>query len=62
MKQRNLSQLPTYVKTPTEVTDKEVLREHPVVKMWEEVIPYLVHWHPEYSICPQVRQVYNESV
>ena len=33
-----------------------------IVKMWEEVIPYLVNWHPEYSACPKVRQEYNEIV
>jgi site-specific recombinase XerD len=61
-KQRNLGQLPTYVKVPIEVTDKEILSAHPIVKVWETVVPYLVKLHPEYSTNPNVVKSYNEII
>ena len=61
-KQRHLSQLPTYVKVPTDVTDREILSQHPLVKTWETVVPYLVKLHPEYSSNLRVNKLYNENV
>jgi len=61
-KQRHLSQLPTYVKVPQEVSDQEVLAQHPMLEAWQTVVPYLVKWHPEYSTHPKVSQLYNENV
>jgi hypothetical protein len=48
-KDRNLSQLPTYVNTPTEVSDQQILLEHPMVKLWEQIVPLLMMLHPEYK-------------
>jgi hypothetical protein len=61
-KQRHLGQLPTYVKLPTEASDREVLSQHPMLKMWETIVPYLVKWHPEYSTNPRAIQLYNENI
>lgn len=61
-KQRHLSQLPTYVKSKTEETDMQILSQHPFVPIWQDIIPYLVEWHPEYSNSPRVRQLYNEMI
>ena len=58
-KQRHLSQLPTYVKVPVEVSDQQLLAEHPVAKTWETIVPYLIKWHPQYI---GVRQLYNEMI
>jgi hypothetical protein len=33
--------LSLYKQTPTEATDKAILEKHPVVKIWEQVMPYL---------------------
>jgi hypothetical protein len=59
-KQRHLSQLPTYVKSKVEESDRQILSEHPILKMWETIVPYLVKWHPEYSTNPKALQLYNE--
>jgi len=59
-KGRNLGQLPTYVKVPVEVSDREILSVHPLVKIWEEVVPYLVKNHPEYRSEPKVQSLYND--
>lgn len=61
-KGRGLSQLPTYVKTPTEVSDHKILLEHPMVKMWEQIVPLLMQLHPEYKDCARARQLYNENI
>ena len=61
-KQRHLGQLPTYVKTPMEESDQEVLAQHPMIKAWETVVPYLMMWNPEYSNNPIARQLYNEMI
>ena len=50
------------VMTPKEATDREVLAQHPMVKTWETIVPFLVKLHPEYSTCPQVLQSYNEML
>jgi hypothetical protein len=60
MKQeRRLSQLPTYVKVPTEITDQQVLAQHPLLEAWQTVAPYLIQWHPEYAC---VRESYSEMI
>jgi hypothetical protein len=61
-KGRNLSQLPTYVKTPTEVSDQQILLDHPMVKLWEQIVPLLMQIHPEYEKCPQARHLYHENI
>jgi len=61
-KQRHLSQLPTYVKSNIEETDKQILSEHPILKMWNAIIPYLMKWHPEYSTNPRALELYNEMI
>ena len=62
MRRRDLSQLPTYVQVPTEVTDQQVLAQHPILETWETVVPYLVKWHPEYGTNPEVTKLYNEMI
>jgi hypothetical protein len=54
--------LPTYVKTPTEVSDQKILLEHPMVKLWEQIVPLLMQLHPEYKNCAWARQLYNENI
>lgn len=61
-KQRHLSQLPTYVKSKVEETDRQILSEHPILEMWKTIIPYLMKWHPEYSNNPKALQLYNEMI
>lgn len=61
-KQRHLSQLPTYVKSNVEETDRQILSEHPILEMWKTIIPYLMKWHPEYSNNPKALQLYNEMI
>jgi hypothetical protein len=61
-KQRHLSQLPTYVKSEVEETDREILSEHPILKMWNTIIPWLMKWHTEYSDNPKDIQLYNENI
>ena len=61
-KDRNLSQLPTYVKTPTEVSDQQILLEHPMVKLWEQIVPLLMMLHHEYKKCAWARQLYHENI
>jgi hypothetical protein len=46
---RGLGVMPRYVKTPTKVTDSEVLAKHPYVSMWRdyvEFLPYLPQYQP----------------
>lgn len=47
---RQYAILATYKKNPSEVTDKEILSRHPFVKVWEEVMPYLLHNNPSYGL------------
>ena len=46
---RHLGMLDRYRRTPTEVSDTKILSEHPRVKLWEEIIPYLAQFNPYYS-------------
>jgi hypothetical protein len=41
--------LDLYDETPYEETDKQILERHPVVKMWEEVLPYLLKFNKSYQ-------------
>jgi hypothetical protein len=60
MKQeRRLSQLPTYVKIPTEVSDQQVLAQHPLLEAWQTVAPFLLKLHPDYA---GIRNSYNEMI
>jgi len=61
-KQRHLSQLPTYVKSNVEETDRQILSEHPILEMWNTIIPYLMMWHPEYSTNAKALNLYNEMI
>jgi integrase len=45
---RHLGMLDRYRRTPTEVSDMKILEQHPRVKMWEEIIPYLAKYNPYY--------------
>jgi len=40
--------LARYKQTPIEVTDKAILEKHPYVKIWEEVVPYLLRFNSHY--------------
>lgn len=46
---RQLGMLPVYVRTETEDSDKRLLAEHPILKTWEIIVPYLLKFHPVYS-------------
>lgn len=41
--------LARYKQTPVEVTDKAILQKHPFVKLWEEVMPYLLDFNSSYQ-------------
>jgi len=41
--------LARYKQTPVEVTDTGILAKHPFVKMWSEIIPYLLEFNSSYS-------------
>ena len=45
---RQLSMLDRYRQKPTEVSDMAILNEHPRVRLWEQIIPYLVRYNPHY--------------
>jgi len=45
---RQLSMLDRYRRIPTEVSDAKILSEHPRVRLWEEIIPYLLEFNPYY--------------
>ena len=45
---RHLGMLDRYRQTPTEVSDAVILRNHPKVAMWQDIIPYLVKYNPYY--------------
>jgi hypothetical protein len=61
-KQRHLSQLPTYVKSNIEETDRQILAEHPILKMWTDIIPLLMQMHPEYSKNHRALELYNQNI
>ncbi len=41
--------LARYKQTPVEATDRAILEKHPFVKVWEEVIPYLLKLNTSYK-------------
>jgi hypothetical protein len=45
---------------PVEVSDREILAVHPLVRIWEEVVPYLMRHHPEYRSEPRALNLYND--
>jgi len=45
---RHLGMLDRYRRTPTEESDMKILNNHPRVKLWEEIIPYLFQFNPHY--------------
>ncbi len=47
-KDRVVGVMPRYVKTPTEVTDSEVLSKHPYVPMWKTMVRFLPYL-PQYT-------------
>ena len=46
---RHLGMLDRYRRTPTEESDTKILSNHPRVKLWQEIIPYLVEFNPYYK-------------
>jgi integrase len=49
---RGMGVMPRYVKTPVDVTDKEVLAAHPFVKFWKDYVLFLPYL-PQYVSCVQ---------
>lgn len=47
---RELTMLDLYDETPYEETDKEILQRHPIVRMWEEAIPYILKFNKKYEL------------
>jgi len=45
---RDMGVMPRYVKTPVEVTDNDVLKEHPFVQMWKDYVQFLPYL-PQYQ-------------
>ena len=45
---RHLGMLDRYRRTPTEESDTKILNNHPKVKLWEEIIPYVIEFNPYY--------------
>ena len=45
---RNLGMLDRYRRTPAEESDTKILNNHPRVKLWQEIIPYLIEFNPYY--------------
>jgi hypothetical protein len=45
---RQLGMLDRYRQKPTEVSDMAILSEHPRVKLWQDIIPYLAQFNPYY--------------
>ena len=41
--------LSRYKQTPIEQTDKAILMQHPFVKVWEQVVPYLLEFNSSYN-------------
>ncbi len=48
-KPRQFSMLSRYRQTSVEETDKAILEKHPFVKLWEEIIPYLLSYNTSYT-------------
>ena len=46
---RSFSMLSRYKQTPVEETDRAILNKHPMVKLWEEITPYLLTLNTSYS-------------
>ena len=40
--------LARYRQTPVEEGDKAILNKHPMVALWQEVVPYLLEYNPRY--------------
>ena len=47
-KPRQFAMLSRYRQRPVEETDKAILEKHPFVKLWEEVMPYLLTYNTSY--------------
>jgi integrase len=45
---RHLGMLDRYRQIPTEVSDRIILQQHPRVKMWERILPFLIDCNPHY--------------
>jgi len=45
---RHLGMLDRYRRTPSEESDMKILENHPRVKLWQDIIPYLVKINPHY--------------
>lgn len=57
---RSMGSMPTYVKTPADITDNQVLEVHPFLRIWEDLtcfIPYLPQWERE-SLNVQLLKIY----
>lgn len=46
---RELGMLAYYDQTPYQETDNSILSKHPIVKMWEEVLPYMLDYNSSYQ-------------
>ena len=45
---RHLGMLDRYRQIPSEASDAKILRQHPRVKLWEEILPYMLEFNPYY--------------
>jgi hypothetical protein len=48
-KPRQFSMLSRYRQTSVEETDKAILAKHPFVRLWEDVMPYLLTYNTSYT-------------
>jgi hypothetical protein len=55
--QRQLGQLPTYVKIPVSEMQRKVINRNPFIPMWKTVIPLLFDGHPVYKSCANHQNV-----
>ena len=46
---RQFAMLSTYRQTPTEITDMEILEQHPIVALWKTVLPYVLACNDNYT-------------
>jgi hypothetical protein len=46
---RHLGMLGRYRRIPTEVSDRAILEQHPRVKMWERILPFLIDCNSHYK-------------
>ena len=46
--------MPSYVRTPKQVTDAQVIAEHPYVSMWKEMIAFLPYLPQYNSVCAKL--------